>query len=66
MALEADLPEGVSKASRQSKIIADLVDLRSVDSKILATLTLAFINAFGAKLSLLTYFADLSGPALRY
>ena len=41
-----------------------LVDLGSVDSKTLATL--AFLEAFGAKQSLLTYFADLSGPALRY
>ena len=68
MALEAVLPE----VSRQSKILADLgfgehlsqicfVDLRSVDSKTLAIL--AFLDAFGAEQSLLTYFADLSGPA---
>ena len=35
-----------------------------MDSKTLATL--AFLDAFGAEQSLLTYFADLSGPALRY
>ena len=35
-----------------------------MDSKTFATL--AFLAAFGAKQSLLTYFADLSGPALRY
>ena len=35
-----------------------------MDSKTLATL--AFLDAFGAEHSLLTYFADLSGPALRY
>ena len=40
------------------------MDLRSVDSKTLATL--AFLDAFGAEQSLLTYFADLSGPALQY
>ena len=28
--------------------------------------TLAFLGAFGADQGLLTYFADLSGPALRY
>ena len=28
--------------------------------------TLAFLDAFGAEQSLLTYFADLSGPAWRY
>ena len=35
-----------------------------MDSKTLATL--AFLDAFGAEQRLLTYFADLSGPALRY
>ena len=35
-----------------------------MDSKTLATL--AFLDAFGAEQSLLTYSADLSGPALRY
>ena len=35
-----------------------------MDSKTLVTL--AFLDAFGAEQSLLTYFADLSGPALRY
>ena len=40
------------------------MDLRSVDSKTLATL--AFLDAFGAEQSLLTYFADLSGPGLPY
>ena len=28
--------------------------------------TLAFLGAFGADPGLLTYFADLSGPGLRY
>ena len=40
------------------------MDLRSLDCKTLATL--AFLDAFGAEQSLLTYFADLGGPALRY
>ena len=35
-----------------------------MDSKTLATL--AFLDAFSAEQGLLTYFADLSGPALRY
>ena len=35
-----------------------------MDSKTLATL--AFLDAFGAEQSLLTYFADLSGPASWY
>ena len=35
-----------------------------MDSKTLATL--AFLDAFGAEQSLLTYFADLSGPGLPY
>ena len=40
------------------------VDLRSMDSKTLVTL--ALLDAFGTEQSLLTYFADLSGPAWRY
>ena len=35
-----------------------------MDSKTLVTL--ALLDAFGAEQGLLTYFADLSGPALRY
>ena len=38
------------------------LDLRSVDSVTFATL--AFLDAFCAEQSLLTYFADLSGPGL--
>ena len=63
---------GVSKVGGKSKILGDLgfgthlcqicfVDLRSVESKSLVTL--AFLGAFGAEQGLLTYFADLSGPA---
>ena len=71
MALEADLPEvlGRSGPNPRSLLILVLgsiydnfcfVDLRSVDFKTLATL--AILDAFGAEQSLLTYFADLSGP----
>ena len=66
---------GGSKVRPQSKILADLrfgclswqfyfVALRSVDSKTLATL--AFLDAFGSEQGVLTYFADLSGPAWHY
>ena len=71
MALEADLPEVLVRSVANPRSLLTLVlgstcekfalDLRSVDSKTLATL--AFLDACGAEQSLLTYFADLSGPA---